>query len=458
MKNISCAILLIVCYIVFTASAAQSFPDTCIPGTCNGDLRDSNDVKKGTFSDWYARADTTTGGNWSYTAPAGTVESNDANGTYTYNVSVPSSSATYTGTASFPSHPEYETSTYTMELSLIFPGPGYCEGDWSIDFDEPTWPDMSGTWHHTGRYFSPMASHANHIFIESGINYDEPDETEISYEFDFEIETDDTVELVRVTTPGTPGVASGITFDIPKLADQWDDVNQVWTTYEYDPCEDIYCWEYSKDAVAPSGLDSYGDGWYGVTVFYDGGGSDSTEIWFSVPADTIPIPQPTQRPLFTNVTNRQRLDSPVTLQWQPCTDPNVAAIWMGFGKMLDGEEIEIPLSKTDTSYGPVDVNDGYWEVDILFDHWYDVARNADGISYGLAKYSESDYMFGFGILAELTGDDIVNFRDFAEFAQGWLDYDCYEFNNFCDRADLNFDEHVDYDDLQIMCEDWLAQP
>ena len=26
----------------------------------------------------------------------------------------------------------------------------------------------------------------------------------------------------------------------------------------------------------------------------------------------------------------------------------------------------------------------------------------------------------------------------------------------CDRADLNFDEQVDYNDLLIICQDWLA--
>jgi len=456
MKSISITIVLTVFCVTFSSTIAYGFPDTCIPGTCNGDLKDNSGVKKGTFSNWAFRADTTTDGQWEYTVGLGNIQSNDANGTYSYNPGV-SAAATYTGTANFPSHPEYGTSAYTMELTLTFDEQGYCQGSWIIDFASEQWTDMEGLWKHTSRYYAPITNHAYGVCIDSGLDYDEPDDDNVTYEFDLEIGTDDTVNLVRVTTPGTEGISSGITFDIPNLTDQWDDVNQVYTTYEYDPCENMYCWEYGKNAFIPDELDCYGDGWYDITVFYSGGGSDSTRIWFSVPADTIPISQPTQEPNFCNFMNRDRLESPVTFEWNLCEDSNATSIWLCFEKMLSDEESEIEFSITDTNSGPLDFNDGYWEADITFDHWYDVARNADGLAYSVSKCSESDYYFGIGILAEIAGDNIVNFEDFARFAKSWLDCDCEDWNLYCDRADLNFDNEVNYDDLMIMSEDWLAE-
>ena len=455
MKTKTFTTLSIVCCIVFSTAFAYDYPDTCVPGICDGDLRDGG-VTKGTFTNWAFLADTTTSGDWSYTITEGTVQSTNAAGTYTYNPGV-SASATYTGLANFPAHPEYGTSTYTLLLDLTFPG-GLCEGTWSIDFANSMWTDLAGTWHHTSRYSSPMAGHVYGIFIEDGINYDEPDNNEVNYEFYLDIVTDTTVDLISVQTPGTPSLAAGINFDIPKLANQWDDVNQVWTTYEYDPYEDAYYWEYSKNAFTPGELDPYGDGWYDVTVFYAGGGSDNTRVWFSKLADTIAVTQPIQKPLFTNITNHQRMQSPITFEWILCTDPNATAVWVDAENLLDEQEIEISTPKSQTSYGPVDFNDGYWEFEILFDNFYIVPHNADGIPYGYAKYSESNYMVGVGILAEITGDNIINFKDFAKFARGWLDNDCYEFNGYCDRADLNFDNLVDNDDLKIIVDDWLEQP
>jgi len=449
MKSISLTIGLAVCCIVFSSTVAYGFPDICIPGTCNGILKDNGGVTKGTFSNWVGRADTTTSGQWEYDGAV----SNDATGTYIFDPISISSTATYTGTASIPADPE--PSDYTMQLSLTFPNGGYCEGTWSIDFTKPSWPDVNGTWHHTSRPVSPMTNHVNDICIENGIDYGEPDETEVEYEFYFEIGTDDTVNLVEVTTPGTPGIASGITFEIPNLANQWDDVNQIWTTYEYDPCESVYYWEYSKETSVPSDLNCYGDGWYEVTVFYDGGDSNNTKIWYSMPADTTPIPQPTQEPNITNFTNRQRLESPATFWWDACTDPNADSILLCLERPLTYNDVEFDFPVTATNSGPLDFNDGYWETCLSFERWEEVSHNADGIPYELAKYTESDYMFGFGVLAEITNDNIVNFEDFAKFAQGWLDQDCGDWNLYCDRADLNFDNEVNNDDLLIMSEDWL---
>ncbi|MBL7106928.1 MAG: hypothetical protein ISS77_04910, partial [Phycisphaerae bacterium] len=354
----------------------------------------------------------------------------------------------------------YESSSGTASGYTLYVTNGNITGDiatgnYEIFFSNIYWPASdSGTWSVTCEP-AAITNHVDDICIESCIDYGEPDETEVEYEFYFEIGTDDTVNLVEVTTPGTPGVASGITFEIPNLANQWDDINQIWTTYEYDPCESVYYWEYSKSTSVPSELDCYGDGWYEVTVFYDGGGSDNTDIWYGMPADTTPIPQPIQEPNFSNFTNRQRLESPATFWWDACTDPNADSILLCLERPLTYNDVEFDFNVTATNSGPLDFNDGYWETCLSFERWEEVSHNADGIPYELAKYSESDYMFGFGVLAEITNDDIVNFEDFAKFAQGWLNQDCGDWNLYCNRADLNFDNEVNNDDLLIMSEDWL---
>lgn len=434
-----------------------AFPDICIPGMCDGDLHDSSDVKQGTFSNWIGRADSTSSGEWSYNTPLGVVESDDADGSYVFDLVNISSEASYTGTAYFPDHPEYGTSSYSMQLNLTFPG-GYCEGTWSIDFTDVGWEDMNGYWYHTNRYTSPMTNHVDSIYIDVGVNHEEPDDSEIYYEFTFEIVSDNAVNLVSVTTPGSPGVASGITFDIPPLPSQYDEVNQIWTNYEYDPEYDVYFWEYSKEAALMSDLDSYGDGWYTVTVYYSGGGSDSTQIWFGVPTENVAIPQPAQEPVITSHTNRQIATNPVTLVWNECSDTNADSIWLCVEKMMGDEEYDFMFSTTDTSYELGWLSNGFWEVCLSFDNFYSMPHNSDGILYDVGKYSESNLILGVGVVSEITGDDIVNLEDFAKFAMGWLDEDCHDGNDYCGNADLNFDEEVNHVDLRILCNDWLDSP
>lgn len=318
-------------------------------------------------------------------------------------------------------------------------------------------------------YCAPsISNYVDGIYIYSGINYGEPEQTEISYQFDIQIdtygdETDpcnpyDTVDFVEITTPG---VADGFTFQIPMLEDQWDDVNKVWTSHEYDaefdPLYSVYHWYHSKSSHNANDLAKYGDGWYQINVHYTGsifGGT--SDKWFGVPGGAEPVAQPIQEPNIINYTNRDRLVSPVTFEWELCTDPNANSVWFGVESLWTYEDMGDSLDITATSYGPVDLNDGYWYINPLFDQGYSVGNDSDGIWYELGKYSESDYYFGFGILAELTGDNIVNFADFARVALRWLDCECDDWNLYCDRADLNFDYQVDYEDVKIIGEDWLA--
>ena len=448
--------LSIVCYIALLSGVALALPHTCIPGCCNGVLKDSGGNIKGTCSDWKAYADGTTDGIWEYDSSYGNVVSDDAAGTYTYNpfIPLPTAEGIYTGTAYFPTHPEYGTSSYTMTLTLYLPGGDYCYGDYDIDFTNSQWPDIyNGQWEHTSICASPMADHVSEVIIDSGID-DYFNSSSISHNFDIEIITDDTVNSITFTSPGTPGVASGITFTITKTGYQ-DPTNNIDAGYYYDSGSDTHEWYYFQGVDDPADLSKYGNGWYDITVNYVGGGSDSTKIWFNLLAEDTPIPAPTQMINLTSHTNRQRTESPVTLKWNPTSDANAKNIWISLEKMPDGDEIDIELPVSAVSSDPIALDDGYWQTMIGFDHYYNFPHNADGIPYSVGRYTEKGYLIGVGIVSELTGSSPVDAADLVIVASSWLSDDCNDSNNYCDRADINFDTHVNLNDLSDIARDWL---
>jgi len=51
---------------------------------------------------------------------------------------------------------------------------------------------------------------------------------------------------------------------------------------------------------------------------------------------------------------------------------------------------------------------------------------------------------------------IVNFDDFAIFAEWWLEPNCSEENNWCSGADLNHSDGVDILDLSLLVDEWLC--
>lgn len=52
---------------------------------------------------------------------------------------------------------------------------------------------------------------------------------------------------------------------------------------------------------------------------------------------------------------------------------------------------------------------------------------------------------------------IVNYDDFARFAEHWLETDCNDLNNWCGGADLNQLDDVDLVDLGLFVDEWLAR-
>jgi hypothetical protein len=57
--------------------------------------------------------------------------------------------------------------------------------------------------------------------------------------------------------------------------------------------------------------------------------------------------------------------------------------------------------------------------------------------------------------SEALPDCIVSFTDFVRFAEYWLWADCSELNSWCDGADLNHINGVDFTDLYLLADEWL---
>ncbi|MEE9366674.1 MAG: carboxypeptidase-like regulatory domain-containing protein, partial [Dehalococcoidales bacterium] len=354
----------------------------CNPiGAWSGTL-DSDTQLGGLLTNWIFHADGTTGGEWTIDTVGGyTTSSDQASGMW-----ICFSGrllATYTGTAVESGYGS--ESGYTLELDGTTEG-DTASGEYTIVFDNVDWEGDSGRWVMTGDAVS------NHVFcieISHGWDYEDPGVPEdLTYEVEVCIATDDTVDLVEFQTP------TGVTLQIPKLPGQWDDVNKVWTEYYFDQEENCYWWEYGKDLPSPADMANY-DGTYTIIVHYSDGSQHQTAVWFGVPNTTDPIPQPTQEPVFVVPQHHESIDSPVTFEWQQCTDPAVSdsnGIWIYLMREGTDEETERCFDKSQTSWGAVDLAQGFWEAEIDFERWYEYV-NDDGIKVEAGKYSESDYRF-----------------------------------------------------------------
>jgi hypothetical protein len=58
---------------------------------------------------------------------------------------------------------------------------------------------------------------------------------------------------------------------------------------------------------------------------------------------------------------------------------------------------------------------------------------------------------------DLSHNGDVNLIDFAIFSLYWLNENCSNGNNWCDGADITFDSHVNFRDLALLHECWLAE-
>ena len=233
-----------------------------------------------------------------------------------------------------------------------------------------------------------ISEHVFSIGISNSWDYEDPsNDQDIKYEFGLYIETDGDVNKVEFLTP------AGYTFEIPRLAEQWDDTGTIWTNWEFNPEFGCYNWEYEAAFTNPSDLDVYGDGSYTIKVFYADGSDDETTVWFGIPDSKEPIPQPTQEPVLTFPSHHEVVESPVTFCWEACTDSEADKIWLDLQKEETAEELQLDFSTDRTCSKPVVLTDGSWQTQLDFVRYYHVPDNGNGIEVKVWKCIEADYRF-----------------------------------------------------------------
>jgi len=268
---------------------------------------------------------------------------------------------------------------------------------------------------------------ADHVFfidleMTYSLEHGHPGEG-VEYEFLFEIQTDNTVQRVEVLTP------TGRTFEFLPVEDYYDSETGIWTGYDYDEDEQAWVWEYEHAVETAEALAAlYGDGDYRITVIYEVGAPEWTVVWFGVPGTQLPLAQPTQPPMFVHPQHRTSVDSPVMFQWEPCVDPAVRALWVWTESMNREDEFECdsPLAPSTTSWGPIDLADGYWNAGLVLINGYHpildpVMVNPDGIPYAVVKISETEIRFLVGrpwSVYEVWGGD----EDFLQEPEWWRYY------------------------------------
>ena len=104
-------------------------------------------------------------------------------------------------------------------------------------------------------------------------------------------------------------------------------------------------------------------------------------------------------------------------------------------------------------------------------HWLDDCNSENGFCDG----ADLDYSGGLDILdfdlfwnqwaqsagherqfSDLAPDNTINSFDVSIFMGRWLDSDCIQDNNYCDRADINRDGRVDLIDYSLLSNNWLG--
>jgi hypothetical protein len=235
-----------------------------------------------------------------------------------------------------------------------------------------------------------ISEHVFEIEIGTAWDYEEPNNSnDTEYGFELFIGTDNRVESIEFLSP------SGYTYEIPKIS--WQEFNipggYTRTEWEYDSEGNIYGWSYETVFYEPNGLDAFGDGEYIITVYYDNGRQNQTTVLFGIPETTDPIPQPIQELNFISFEHGANLTSPVTIEWESCTDPAPNHILVSLDNEGTGEEYEYVFPVDANGFEkPLTMSEGFWEAELGFEVWYQFQNN-DGIDVGLAKYSESDYTF-----------------------------------------------------------------
>ena len=216
---------------------------------------------------------------------------------------------------------------------------------------------------------------------------DNPNDTE--YTFSFDVITDECVANMEVFTP------AGSSFELVKKPEQEIDIpgGYITTGWEYDADISAYQWNYEAIFYNAKGLDAYGDGNYTIIVQYNDGQLEQKNIWYGIPDTNEPMPQPTKKPIFTSLVNRDALVSPIVFKWEPCIDTNINIVLVSLENEDTNEEIAYIFDGNSSgSDEPYPLSNGQWEAELTYIVYYQ-DETVDGIEVFYSKSSESDYRF-----------------------------------------------------------------
>jgi hypothetical protein len=234
----------------------------------------------------------------------------------------------------------------------------------------------------------PVVNHVQEISIQVSRDYGDTYVKQyygrdMTHDFSLNISTDAAVSAIEFTTP------AGNTFSMSSASYAWREPypGGLLSGGRGTIGPDWFLWEYQVMFFSADSLAAYGDGLYTITVHYADGGTQQATVWYGVPGTANPIPTPTQVPTFTSFTNGGTVSSPVSFNWQPCTDPAVQYIGMGvvYGDYW-GFEDATPTGLD----APVPLAPGKHDAWIYFESYY-YFETEDGISVGIGKMNQSHY-------------------------------------------------------------------
>lgn len=232
-----------------------------------------------------------------------------------------------------------------------------------------------------------VSNHVSNIGIATGWDYQSPSSsTDDQYEIIFEITTDNSVERIEFLTP------AGQSYEITTTPLEWaDQTGEFFVGRGFDEDAGVWGWLYEAGFVNPDSLDAFGDGEYIFTIYYEGGRSHQTSVWFVDPGTVNPLPQPVQQPTITNFDDGATVIPPVYVNWQACAEPDINHIYLNIENVWKECELKYEFDPNATGTGSgLHLGAGRYDINLDFVIQHETT-NSDGVSLRLGKYSESDY-------------------------------------------------------------------
>ncbi len=220
-----------------------------------------------------------------------------------------------------------------------------------------------------------ISDHLSWVRISQGQSYDSPDAASPGYLFVAEMQTDNSVDHIDFLS------AAGYAYRI--TSSPHTSSNGVETFHE--TSGNVNIWRYWARSTDASVLSKYGDGGYLVVLYYKDGSSQQTNVAYTLPGTQTPIPAPTQKPHIVAPAQYAGVGSPVTLQWDACTDTNVTNLFLAIVDPSTGANVVTDaVSPGATSSGAYDLAEGWYQVELAFENAYSTT-NTDGVSFHYGK-------------------------------------------------------------------------